>query len=783
MSAESRHVRIGDRRVGPGEPCYVIAEVGVNHNGDLGIAKRLVDAAIAAGADAVKFQKRRLREVYQERIVDEPRLGEQGIQYVVPLLIEFELSDEAFRALHAYCAERGITFLCTPWDTSSADFLDALGVPAFKVGSPDMTNFPLLDHLAALGKPLLVSTGMSTEDEIRRTITFLEDRRADYALFHAVSTYPAAPEELNLRFMSVLHEWSGGRPVGYSGHDTGISASVAAVSLGAHLIERHITLDRAMRGSDHHASLEPSTFAAQVAAIRDTEASLGVAHRWITRGELLNRRVLGKSLVATRDIPAGVEVTRAMVTSKSPGMGLSPQHLDQLVGRRLTRAVARDDMFLDDDLLDAGLPASVCGPIDLGVPWGIVARFNDLDGLMARFANAGLSFVEFHVSDRDLDAGPDELPQVQRPYGLVVHAPEYMHDRLIDLCAVDADQREASIHRIQKTIDFTRRLARLFAPTFERGPKIVMHVGGMSPVAEGYDTQGATERLLHSLRRLDHDGVDLLLENLAPFPWFFGGKWFGHVLTNADSAEYLCRESGLGFCFDTSHAGMECNRSGASLTEFAQRVAPYTRHLHVSDAAGTGGEGLQIGEGDVNFAEVLPPVLSRAPSVVPEIWMGHHQRGKGFQVALESLADLLWASRALARATDRGRRPATDLVRIPEGASILGALRVIDANALGIGFVVDAKGVLLGVVTDGDIRHGLVRRRTLTGPVADIMTRHYVYATVDMAPEQIRASLHGRTRVVPILDADNRLIDYATDAWVPDYRNAGPASPTVTAPR
>lgn len=236
MTTREKHLRIGTRRIGPNEPCYVIAEIGLNHNGDLAVARQLVDAAVAAGADAVKFQKRKLTETYREEIVAEPRLGEQGLQYIVPLLIEFELSDNAFRELYRYCKARAITFMCTPWDRASVDFLETMELDGYKIGSPDMTNFPLIEYVVATGKPLLMSTGMSTEEEIRRTLAFLDDKNAEYALFHCVSTYPAAPEEINLRFMQTLREWSG-RPVGYSGHDTGTAISLAAVAMGARLLE------------------------------------------------------------------------------------------------------------------------------------------------------------------------------------------------------------------------------------------------------------------------------------------------------------------------------------------------------------------------------------------------------------------------------------------------------------------------------------------------------------------------------------------------------------------
>jgi sialic acid synthase SpsE/sugar phosphate isomerase/epimerase len=763
MSTTERPLHVGLRKIGPGEPCYVIAEVGINHNGDLGIAKQLVDAAVAAGADAVKFQKRKLRETYREEIIDQPRHGEQGLQYIVPLLIEFELSDDQFRELFAYCRSQQITAMCTPWDRSSVDFLETCDLAAYKIGSPDLTNFPLIEYVAATGKPMLLSTGMSTEEEVRRTLAFLEQHDAEYALFHCVSTYPAAPEEINLRFMERLREWSR-RPVGYSGHDTGTAISLAAVAMGARLLERHLTLDKTMRGPDHKASLEPAEFAEQVRALREVELSIGVPHRWITRGETLNRRVLGKSLVAASDIPANTTIARAMLTSKSPGLGLSPQFVEKLVGRRLTRPIARDEMFHQSDI-EAAVAGRAATPIDVGAPWGIVARFLDFAALEQAFVPLGMRFVEFHVSDRDLDAGAAAYHGGRKLFGFVVHAPEYAHDQLIDLCAADDAQRELSVQRIQKTIDLARDLAPLFTwdpAMFPHGPKIVMHVGGMSPKPGGYDVDAAVDRLLAALKKLDTKGVDLLLENLPPYPWYFGGRWFGHIICNPENTVLLCKESGLGLCFDTSHAALECAKSGVSLLEFAEAVAPYVRHLHVSDGAGTSGEGLQIGDGAVNFVALLPVLLEPKPTVIPEIWMGHHENGLAFRAALERLTEIRWASLVLGRPSDRRTRPDLRALTVMADATVFTALRVIDTNRMGIAFVLDDDRRVVGVVTDGDIRHAFVRGINLGDEVGQAMTRTFVHGQTGMSPAELRALLPGRTRVMPILDIAGRLADYAS---------------------
>lgn len=759
-----RHLQIGRRRIGPNEPVYIIAEIGLNHNGDLAIAKRLVDEAAAAGADAVKFQKRLMSETYREEILNSPRAGEQGLQYIVPLLVEFELSDDDFRELHRYCRERKLTFMCTPWDRASVDFLETLDLDGYKIGSPDMTNFPLIEHVAATGRPMLLSTGMSTEDEIRRTLAFLAELDAPHALFHCVSTYPAAPEEINLRFLDTLREWSG-VPVGYSGHDVGISISLAAVALGARMLEKHLTLDRTMRGPDHKASLEPAEFAEQVRAVREVELSLGVPRRWLTRGETLNRRTLAKSLVAAADIPAGVRIERSMITSKSPGLGLSPQLISSLIGRSVTRDIKRDDAFLAADIEERRV-AERRRPIDVGTPWGIVARFTDAAPLVERFASKGMHFIEFHVSDRDLDAGPAAYTLGEQPFGLVVHAPEYCHDTLIDLCSEDEAQRALSVSRIQKTIDLARALRPSFTDVSPRGPRVVMHVGGMSRQSHGYDVDAASARLLEALGELETDGVELLLENLPPYPWYFGGRWFGFVLCDAENTARLCEASGLGLCFDTSHAALECARSGASLVDFARIVAPYVRHLHVSDGAGTSGEGLAIGDGEVNFVELLPPLLAGQPTLIPEIWMGHHETGEGFAQALHQLSDLHWAHQVMARATPPAAHSQLAALEVPADTTVFTALRVIDANHMGIAFVLAPDRRVVGVVTDGDLRHAFARGLGLHTPIGEVMTRGFRHGTTGMTADQLRDRLAGRTRVIPVLDAAGRLVDFASQSTV-----------------
>lgn len=617
--------RIGDRLIGGGAAVYIIAEIGINHNGRLDIARQLIDVAVEAGADAVKFQRRSLPHVYQEQLLANPNLGEQAFQYLIPLLKEIELSEEQFHALTTHARNKQIEFLCTPFDPPSADFLEVLGVRAYKIASADLTNLELLEHVAAKGKPMILSTGMSTDEEVCATVQALQSMKAQFALLHCNSTYPAPFETVNLRYLERLKRF--GVPVGYSGHERGIAIATAAVALGACIVERHITLDRTLPGPDHAASLEPQGFAKQVRDIRNLQAAMGDGIKRMNQGEVLNRELLGKSLVAAVRIPKGTSITKAMVTAKSPGKYLSVQRRDELLGRQAIRELHPDEPFTEEDL---GVPAPATVSTRLTVRWGFKARFHDLDALMRYRPRV----VELHLTDEDLNQ--PFTPPRRYDQELFLHAPDYAFRSLVNLCSEHASQRDASIAIIQRTIDRAKELAR----HFQGRPTIIVHVGGMSlePLA---DAQPLLARLRESLGQLQRDGVEVLLENLPPRPWYFGGQYVSNVFMDAHEVVKVCGELGFGACFDVSHAQLYCNMTGQTLRAYIEVIRPLTKHLHLADAHGIDGEGLQIHDGEVDFQEVLAAFRGRDVSLVPEIWRGHQRGGEGFLIALERLAQYL----------------------------------------------------------------------------------------------------------------------------------------------
>ncbi len=623
-------IKIGDRLIGDGHPTYIIAEIGVNHNGFLNLAMKLIDVAVDAGVDAVKFQKRDLDSLYGKKYLDNANAGEKTLNYLLPILQRVELSEKDYDDIVNYCHEKEITFLCSAFDANSADFIDSLGVPAFKVASADLTNLPLLDHLIKKKKPLILSTGMSSMEEVEFTVNFLKEKGAEFALLHCNSTYPAAFEDINLRFMDQLHHFD--VPVGYSGHERGIAISTVASALGASIIERHLTLDRTMDGPDHAASLEPQGFAKMVRDIRQVSEALGTGEeKFISRGEILNREVLGKSLVAMRQIQKGETITSEMITVKGPALGLSPQKFHDLLGRKAERDIQADEPFLDRDL---GIQITLETDQVLPMEYGFTVRFRDYEELLAYHPH----LLEFHLTDQDLNEkypGEDHSEKSNQPLKLVVHAPEFFERTLVDLCTLDDRQRKASLDMMQKSIDLTREIAPIFVGT----PKVIIHPGAMSLDHPIKEREPLYENLKRSIEELDFEGIELLLENLPPRPWYFGGQW----LTNAFMDMYEIRDFivplGLDFCYDSSHHKLYCNWAHVDFYEQLSVILPYIRHLHLSDGAGLDGEGLQVGEGSIDWVRFFSVLGDYTGTMIPEIWRGHQRRGEGFLIAIMRLSD------------------------------------------------------------------------------------------------------------------------------------------------
>ena len=335
------------RKVGPGEKCLVIAEAGVNHNGDMGLAKEMIDAAADAGADVVKFQSFRAEKLATRHTpqAEYSRHLAAGKLSHFDMLKSLELSESQHRDLMSYCEQKGVAFLSSPFDETMADLLDNLGVAGFKTPSGEITNLHYLAHIARKGRPMIVSTGMSSLGEVETALrTIQQAGDPPVVLLHCLSQYPAPPSEVNLRAMLTMAA-AFGVPTGYSDHTEGVAVSVAAVALGACVIEKHYTLSRDLPGPDQKASLEPDELKRLVSEIRTVESCLGDGIKRMAPSEADTAKVARKSIVAARDLPAGAVLDGDSVTVKRPGTGLPPAFMEFVLGRKLRRAVRSDELI------------------------------------------------------------------------------------------------------------------------------------------------------------------------------------------------------------------------------------------------------------------------------------------------------------------------------------------------------------------------------------------------------------------------------------------------------
>lgn len=346
---KNKSLKIGKKTVGEKHPVFVIAEAGVNHNGDIKLAKKLIDTAREAGADAVKFQTFNPTMLATENAPKAAYQDPSRRESQQAMLSRLALTEENFKELKEYAERKNIIFLSTPFGEKEALFLQKLNLDAFKVGSGDANNIPLLTLIGGFKKPVILSTGMMTLQDINESVTALKKTNTEIIILHCTSSYPTPPSEVNLRSMLTIQK-KFGYIVGLSDHSEGVEVVIGAVALGASVIEKHITLDKAMEGPDHTTSLEPQEFKQMVESIKIIEKALGSDKKIITPSEKEIIAVARKSIVALRDIQKGVKIKKDDLILKRPGTGLEPKNLSKVIGRLAKKDIKKDDLLSWDML-------------------------------------------------------------------------------------------------------------------------------------------------------------------------------------------------------------------------------------------------------------------------------------------------------------------------------------------------------------------------------------------------------------------------------------------------
>ncbi len=625
-----------EHKIGNSSSVYLIAEIGLNHNGCVSRAKQLMEIAKESGCSAVKFQKRSLEDIYISDLLENLDNYEQGFQYLIPILSEYEFSIKQMTELKQYADELDIDFLCTPFDEVSAEYIHNLGVKMFKVASADFDNYLLLEKIISFNKPLLLSTGMSSFQDIDHVISFLRGYDIPFLLFHCVSSYPVKHSEANITRIKELKD-KYKCLVGYSGHDEGIALSVAAVAMGAVVIEKHITLDKGMRGPDHKFSLLPHELQRLVSNVNQVKASLSSPTALSLQGVELNKTIFRKSLVAKREIPAGSILTADMIAAKGPERMLEYHKPSDFIGSKCEKNLKKDAPLSSSTISHAAQKCTI-PPIKWG-KFGLVVRYHDFEDAL----KFNPEVLEFHMTFKDVMI---EIPHIKfnkysqqlKNITLRVHCCEYMGDQLLDLCSSDSSQVSRSMDILQRVVDITTEISQYFLNVT---PLIIFNCGAMSLTGIPNSLQIDQTKFHQVFDKLHLRNTGLLAQNMPPYPWYFGGQWNGHYFIDPNELVIFCQETGQSICLDISHAIMACNYLNSSFEEYIQILKPYVQHIHVSDGQGLNGEGTQIGTGDIDFSLFFDLYSDYQGTWIPEIWQGHLFGNQGAVKALEKIHKIL----------------------------------------------------------------------------------------------------------------------------------------------
>lgn len=624
----------------------VIAEIGVNHNGSFDTAKTLINQAKLAGAHAVKFQFRSAFTYGDPNITGE----DLSTEYIREELSKVSLSEDDEIRLLKYAKSLNLIVVVTPFDEFALSRIDKSIVSCIKIASCDLTNHLLLSRIAEVGLPVILSTGMSFEHEILTALEILKSMRSDLAVLHTNSTYPCPRDDLNLSYITRLHEITN-CICGYSSHDGSVEPIYLAIALGAQIYEIHLTLDKNHSGTDHRASLTPSELTAFISNLESLILSVGSSNPRIpSSAELLNRSSLGKSLHYKRNLNKGHLLEEKDLYLASPATGLSWYDKDLVLGKKLTTDVSVRQKLIDSHFLfESTLENLYLTPFNrdktcnvFNHKWGIPVRYRDFNDITHLF-NPPL--YEFHMSSKDLDLNPAEFVGESYDAKLFVHAIEQYHDGFIlDLASLDENIRARSLQRLSRLCEVSIQLSQFF--TNKNAPSVIVNCGGFS--FDRFDNHATIiekeSNLLHTLRLIksSYPSINFLPQTMPPFPWLQGGRSYHNILVSLESILRISEVVEVDICLDLSHTYMACHYLEVDFYSCINSLisSGIVSHVHASDAKDFNQEGLQIGEGDINFTKISPLFYSKSITFIPEVWEGHTKNFSGFVTSMNYLTSI-----------------------------------------------------------------------------------------------------------------------------------------------
>lgn len=637
VTNEKPFLTIGKNKVGSEFAPFILAEIGVNHNGDINEAFFLIKEAAKQKCNGVKFQYRS-KNLYNQNDINSYDLG---TQYIISEIQRTHLSLNKLLDCFNLAKELELEFVLTPFDEIALnEILDSKIIPsAIKIASCDLSNEPLIYECCKTGYPIILSTGMSFEREIAKTSNFMKRQMVGHAFLHCNSTYPAPAEDINLNYIRRLKEITK-TVVGYSSHDGNIIIPAASILQGADIIEFHITRSKEEKGTDHRASIEVSELGKFIDNCNLLYLAKGNDNpRKPSQGEISNRYTLGKSYALKNDYKANQIIEEKDLILVSPGHGFSIDRKFELIGKKLRNSKKKRSLLIQSDIESEvnfnknELKTVIKSLKELGYLTGIPVRYHDAKKLYQIFET---EMLEFHMSHRDLTLDPHEYLDCDlQEVFLIVHAVEQFEDGFIfDLCSSDEKIIQRSLNEVDKLIRHIESMRNLFKQV-DKIP-IVLNPGGFTENAFLNETESIKkiEKCAKNLKILinKYDRYEFLPQTMPPYPWHQGGRSFHNLLTNKKLVKVFLDNIDVNLCFDVSHSFLSCQLFGEYLEDHARLFSDKYKHIHLSDAQGTNAEGLEIGEGCIDFSKIHFELKRQRKDyyLIPEIWQGHLNNGEKF---------------------------------------------------------------------------------------------------------------------------------------------------------
>ena len=628
---------------------YLIAEIGVNHNGKIKEAIDLIDNISNSGFDAVKMQFRSCDTYSNIKSNNDIDLG---TEYILSELDRVRLSYDQEKKIIEHIKRKKLDFIGTPFDNKSLERLLAYKPDAIKIASCDITNIFLIKNCAKYNLPIILSTGMSNETEIIRTNQLLEDLNVNRCFLHCNSTYPTPIDDVNLSYINRLGLITN-CIIGYSSHDGNKLIPLASIASGAKIVELHVTKDKNARGTDHIASISLEETEDFIQSARKISLAKGSASpRVPSQGELMNKIPLGKSLCYSNDFKKGYQIkSKDDFLACSPGDGIPVIDYKKFENKILKIDVKKldkvDNYHFKGEIKKEKFTLSNFSKNVLSeFLWGIPVRYRDIEKLNNLF-NPPL--LEIHLSSRDLEFDIKLINKSNLTSKIiVVHAIEQYHDGfLLDLASENNDINDESLKRFDNLIIHCKRIKDYL--DLKNKIKIVLNCGGFSRYSFcDLSTYKKKKKILYqNLNNLKNKYSDfnILPQTMPPFPWHQGGTSYHNLLRSSKDIKELNKETGLKICFDFSHTYMESKYSSKSFNNNFLEIIPFADHLHLSDSSSLSNEGLNIDDGNIDFKFTLDNIFktnnNKEISFIPEVWQGHLNDGEGFKISLERIASYL----------------------------------------------------------------------------------------------------------------------------------------------